>query len=118
MERRHTDEPFDLVDRPKRYATFDSTHSALIDTIETEDGIAGHLVAQEDLGALQFFSMVGPSKPKSYQAKLEIQGILRDCFTRGNSVTQARSKVLAAYREQWTNTVYGPPEDHLDIKTY
>ena len=118
MERRHTDEPFDLVDAPKRYATFDSTHPALIDTIETADGIAGHLVAQEDLGNLQFFSTVGPDAPNSYQAKLDIQGILRECYMGGNSVTQARSKVLAAYSEQWTNTVYGPPKDHLDIKTY
>lgn len=118
MERRHTDEPFDLVDAPKRYATFDETHPALIDTIKTADGIAGHLVAQEDLGALQFFSTVGPDAPNSYQAKLEIQGILRECFTGGNSVTQARSKVLAAYAEQWTNTVYGSPEDHFDIITY
>ena len=118
MERRHTDEPFDIVHKPKRYATFDSKHPALIDTIEAENGIAGHLVAQEDLGALQFFSMVGPNAPNSYQAKLDIQGILRECFMGGNSVTQARSKVLAAYAEQWTDTVYGPPEDHLDIKTY
>jgi len=118
MERRHTDEPFDLVNRPKRYATFDETHPAQIDTIETKDGIAGHLVAQEDLGALQFFSLVGPKDSNSYALKLRIDQQLRDLYTSGHRVSQARSAILAEVGDRWTNTVYGPPEKHLTIHTY
>lgn len=114
MERRHMNEPFELTSKPRGYPIYDSAQPALIDTITTEDGVAGYIVTQDEIESVMFYSMVGPDQPASYALKLEMFKLLRECHRGGMNYDQAKSALRKhAGFDRWATSVWAEDPDSV-----